>query len=171
MVGWPHQLNVHQFCNCLPVQLACNEFMLLAQSANTTNPKRFLLLLVLSCLHNTAKVNCVHLFVFLMYSSGCTRPQFQHVGSSSLTRDQTRAPCTGSLESQPLDHQGSPCAHLLNILDTDFSQSLSILTCVCLQPKHNQEQSTFAWHPRYLLVPFCLPLLRFVQECSSSTEL
>ena len=31
-----------------------------------------------------------------------------HMGSSSLTRDQTQAPCTGSPESQPLDHQGSP---------------------------------------------------------------
>ena len=30
------------------------------------------------------------------------------VGSSSLTRDPTRAPCTGSVESCPLDHQGSP---------------------------------------------------------------
>ena len=27
---------------------------------------------------------------------------------SSLSRDQTRAPCSGSAESQPLDHQGSP---------------------------------------------------------------
>ena len=32
--------------------------------------------------------------------------QLQHVGSSSLTRDRTLAPCIGSLESQPLDHQG-----------------------------------------------------------------
>ena len=32
-----------------------------------------------------------------------------HVGSSSLTRDQTRAPCIESTESYPLDHQGSPC--------------------------------------------------------------
>ena len=31
-----------------------------------------------------------------------------HVGSSSQTRDQTQAPCVGSPESQPLDHQGSP---------------------------------------------------------------
>ena len=27
---------------------------------------------------------------------------------SSPTRGQTHAPCTGSMESQPLDHQGSP---------------------------------------------------------------
>ena len=31
-----------------------------------------------------------------------------HAGSSSLTRDQTRAPCIGSTESYPLDQQGSP---------------------------------------------------------------
>ena len=31
-----------------------------------------------------------------------------HVGSSSLTRDQTQAPCFGSRVS-PLRHQGSPC--------------------------------------------------------------
>ena len=31
-----------------------------------------------------------------------------HVGSSSLTRDRTQAPCIGSVESYPLDHQGSP---------------------------------------------------------------
>ena len=27
---------------------------------------------------------------------------------SSLTRDQTHTPCSGSIESKPLDHQGSP---------------------------------------------------------------
>ena len=31
------------------------------------------------------------------------------VGSSSLTRDRTRAPGIGSVVTQPLDHQGSPC--------------------------------------------------------------
>ena len=30
------------------------------------------------------------------------------MGSSSLTKDRTEAACTGSMESQPLDHQGSP---------------------------------------------------------------
>ena len=32
----------------------------------------------------------------------------QHVGSSSLTKAQTHAPCTGSSESSPLDCQVSP---------------------------------------------------------------
>ena len=31
-----------------------------------------------------------------------------HVGSGFLTKDQTQAPCTGSKESQLLDHQRSP---------------------------------------------------------------
>ena len=31
-----------------------------------------------------------------------------HVGSSSLFRDRTQAPCIGSMESYPLRHQGSP---------------------------------------------------------------
>ena len=30
------------------------------------------------------------------------------VGSSSLVRNRTQAPSSGSAESQPLDHQGSP---------------------------------------------------------------
>ena len=38
-----------------------------------------------------------------------TSSRSMHVGSSSPTRDRTRAPCTGSTESQPLRHQGSPC--------------------------------------------------------------
>ena len=33
------------------------------------------------------------------------------VESSTLTRDRTLAPCTENLESEPLDHQGSPCSH------------------------------------------------------------
>ena len=38
-----------------------------------------------------------------------------HVGSSSLTRDRTRAPCIGSTESYPLDHQGSPRDFFFNV--------------------------------------------------------
>ena len=30
------------------------------------------------------------------------------MGSSSPTRDRTQAPCTESMVSDPLDHQGSP---------------------------------------------------------------
>ena len=40
----------------------------------------------------------------------------QHIGSNSLTRDQTQTTCTGSTKSQPLDHQGSPYHLLLKTL-------------------------------------------------------
>ena len=50
----------------------------------------------------------------LVLSRGMQDFQFQlansqlwHMGSSSLTRDLTLAPCLGSAESQPLDHEGS----------------------------------------------------------------
>ena len=55
-------------------------------------------------------VNSIQFFFFnFIYLFGCSGSQLQHVGSSSLTRDQTWAPCAGSSESQLLDHQGSPC--------------------------------------------------------------
>ena len=37
-----------------------------------------------------------------------------HVGSSSLSKDRTGAPCAGSMESKPLDHQGSAMILLLS---------------------------------------------------------
>ena len=36
-------------------------------------------------------------FFYVVYLFGCSGSQLQHVGSSSLTRDQTWAPCTQSL--------------------------------------------------------------------------
>ena len=35
------------------------------------------------------------------------------MGSSSLTKDGTQALCSGSMESEPLDHQGSPWFYFL----------------------------------------------------------
>ena len=81
----------------------------------------------------------VFIFFLFSYLVSCTRLQLQqagslvaargllscgmrtlscgmHVGSSSLTRDQTWTPCIGSVESHPLCHQGSPwCFHFLQI--------------------------------------------------------
>ena len=51
-----------------------------------------------------------------------------HVGSSSPTRNRTGAPCVGSVESYPLDHQGSPCPGAFHVL---FHLSL--------QQPHNKE--------------------------------
>ena len=39
-----------------------------------------------------------------------------HAGSSSPNMDRTPAPCIGSVESYPLDHQGSPWKTLINML-------------------------------------------------------
>ena len=43
-----------------------------------------------------------------LFSCSMQDLQLRRVGSCSLTRDQTLAPCIGSVECQPLDHQGSP---------------------------------------------------------------
>ena len=48
-----------------------------------------------------------------------------HVGSSSPTRDRTRALCIGSSESYPLGHQGSPTSTLLCSHHTIFPRTLS----------------------------------------------
>ena len=46
----------------------------------------------------------------------CVNSELQHVESSSLTQGQTWAPCIGSLECQPLDHQNAHdfCAYFLH---------------------------------------------------------
>ena len=43
------------------------------------------------------------------------RTLLRHVGSSSLTKDRTWASCIGSVESLPLDPQGSPSASFLQL--------------------------------------------------------
>ena len=45
----------------------------------------------------------ISLSYFNIYFFGCSRFLLEHTGSSSLTRDQTQAPCNGSVEPQPLD--------------------------------------------------------------------
>ena len=60
------------------------------------------------------------IFIYLAtlgLSCGVRALQFLHVASSSLTRDQTQAPCTGSAQSQPLDHEGSPQAQFFFLID------------------------------------------------------
>ena len=51
--------------------------------------------------------------IIFIYLFGCTGFKLQHVGSSSLTRDRSWAPCIGSADSQPLNHQGGPCLFFL----------------------------------------------------------
>ena len=52
-------------------------------------------------------VNTVMLIIFLTYLFGCAMSYLQHVESNPLTGDKTWAPCIGSVELYPLDHQAS----------------------------------------------------------------
>ena len=55
---------------------------------------------------------------------------------SSLTRDQTSAPCNGSAESYPLDCQGSPWPDL-NVSSVDSSDSLRCQSDIVAQKLNN----------------------------------
>ena len=46
---------------------------------------------------------------------------------NSPTRDQTRAPCIGNVESQPLDCQGSPSISVLDIISNKNNNPTGIL--------------------------------------------
>ena len=65
-----------------------------------------------------------------------------HAGSSSPTRGQTRAPCIGSVESYPLDHQGSPG----NVLGLERALSYKDV-CIC--------QNSAKVHLRFLHFIIC----------------
>ena len=54
----------------------------------------------------------LHLFLYLCWALAAAHGicHLWLVGSHSLTKDCTWAPCIGSMESQPLDHWGSPKA-------------------------------------------------------------
>ena len=59
------------------------------------------------CISQCLAISISYLFI------GCAGSQLWHAGSSSLTRDQTQAPCVGNVESQPLEQQGSPIIFFL----------------------------------------------------------
>ena len=95
-------------------------------------------------------------FLLNVYLLGCTRSQLQHVGSSiifasflifiaacgifqsqpagssSLTRDQTQAPCIGNRESQPLDHQEVPVFPSLHRNEHACSDASAVTDTVAL---------------------------------------
>ena len=64
---------------------------------------------------------CIYSFIYL---AGLHSMQ----DLSSLTRDQTRSLCSGSMESQPLDHQGS-VRRLDCMLDYQSSKILARMLC------------------------------------------
>ena len=62
----------------------------------------------------------VYLFIFIVSAPGLSCGAWDlrwgvHAGSSSPSRDRTWTPCIGSMESYPLDHQGSPLSQLLTL--------------------------------------------------------
>ena len=76
-------------------------------------------------LHRVSVVACGLLVAacgLLVAARGLLLSCGMHAGSSSPTRDRTRAPCIGSMESYPLDHQGSPS--IILIFNYLFSTSL-----------------------------------------------
>ena len=71
-----------------------------------------------------------YLFVYLVVPGlNCG----MHVGSSSLTRDQTQAPCTGIAESYPPRHQGSPIVGVLTRVN-----GVRHVKCLALSLAHNK---------------------------------
>ena len=71
---------------------------------------------------------------------------FKLVGSSSLTRAKTRAPCIGSTESP---HQGSPCFQTL------YSDCLFCLWVLCPYYTFNQYCFIMSFYIRYDPYLFC----------------
>ena len=53
------------------------------------------------------------------------------MGSSSLTRERTHAPCIGSIESWPLNHQGSPWTHFYFTRALFLFSGYSFLVAFC----------------------------------------
>ena len=66
-----------------------------------------------------------------------------HARSSSQTRDQTRTPCIGSMESYPLDHQGSLTRCFIlnnpNLETIQISLRWWVVTQWSLYPKHHYQ--------------------------------
>ena len=90
--------------------------------------------------------------------------QLLHVGSSSLTRDQTWVPCIGSMQSLPLDHKGSPSAICLSLKSWQQwvhpCPSGNVVTmpwCVCVSVSEGRLWFTSPTHPT-LLQPLGHPI-------------
>ena len=78
--------------------------------------------------------------------------------SSFLTGDQTQAPCVGSMESQPLDHQGSLLAMFpeMNVFEMDALAIKSLIpgTYTTIKKlKVTHLQSEVWWHIFFSMCP------------------
>ena len=74
-----------------------------------------------------------------------------HVGSSSPTRDRTRAPCIGSMECYPLHHQGRPGWWWFYLTQSLFSycrQHSKTSNCRCLFGSKDAEHAVLRDKPR-----------------------
>ena len=82
--------------------------------------------------------------------------QLLHVGSSSLTRDQTHVPCTWSSESWPLDHQGSPthCFYYLSFI-------ISLESGIIKPP------TLFFFHVMLAIIHLCISISILESACST----
>ena len=73
---------------------------------------------------------------------------------SSPVRDQTRAPCSGSAESEPLDHQGIPSIFKVyknwEVHHPSFHQTFS----VCHYVSNTGQALGFCTEPRHPRLPF-----------------
>ena len=65
------------------------------------------ILLILFFFLASPGISCVTQDLSLRHANSLLQP----VGSSSLIRDRSQAPCVGSVKSQPLGHQGCPPPH------------------------------------------------------------
>ena len=122
-----HTLVLHTYSSACPVcppltqgspniSLACTNLMLLAMF-DYHNYSFNILKIYFKILTILFLKIFIYLFIWLcqvlvaacrIFSCGMRTPSCgMHAGSSSLTRDRTQAPCTGSMDSYPLDHQGS----------------------------------------------------------------
>ena len=89
-----------------------------------------------------------------------TRSQLQHVGSSSLARDQTQAPCIGSPGSWPLNHQGSHSAEFLksSLGDSNGHLELKIPGLIWRDPLCNRlasSRNTIVYSSKHFFLRFC----------------
>ena len=118
-VGWHHQLDGHEFEQVPRVgdgqgSLACCSPWG-SKEPDTTEQ-----------LNGTRDCHC-SVFNIYFYLFDCTRASLQHVGSSSLTKDQTQGPCIGSSMSYPVDHQASPHCSFYPCCSYCFEHFLGLL--------------------------------------------